>query len=127
MNIHDSNVLFIKWQTGHMTLLLDEFFPCNHSTLNKLLHKVIALDWENRDALKEKSISYLQERKADHVRKSLETCYFAQRGDIERNTESARQYCRIVLDTGKIPIAPHLYFTQFLDDNDPSERRIGMF
>lgn len=25
-----------------------------------------------------------------------------------------------------IPIAPHIYFTQFLDDDDPQERRLGL-
>jgi hypothetical protein len=48
-------------------------------------------------------------------------------GDIERNTESARRYSRFAIVMGYIPIAPHLLFPQFLDDNDPAERELGLF
>lgn len=48
------------------------------------------------------------------------------KGDIEHNIEQARQYCRRVIKTGKIPFAPHLYFPQFLDDTDPQERKQGI-
>lgn len=48
------------------------------------------------------------------------------RGDIEHNTEQARKYCRQVSELGKIPIAPHLYFPQFLNDADPVERTRGI-
>ena len=43
-------------------------------------------------------------------------------GDIETNTELARRYCRHVVDKGFIPIAPHLLFPQFMDDNNSEER-----
>lgn len=33
-------------------------------------------------------------------------------GDVERNQEKARTYCRFAVDSGCIPIAPHIYFTQ---------------
>lgn len=48
-------------------------------------------------------------------------------GDIERNTDSARRYSRFAVVMGCIPIAPHLLFTQFLDDSDPDERELGLF
>ena len=48
------------------------------------------------------------------------------RGDIEHNTELARKYCHQVSELGKIPIAPHLYFPQFLNDADPVEREKGI-
>ena len=48
------------------------------------------------------------------------------RGDVERNTERAREYCRQVYEAGYTPIAPHLYFTQFLNDDYPKERAAGM-
>jgi 3-mercaptopyruvate sulfurtransferase SseA len=48
------------------------------------------------------------------------------RGDYEQNIENAILYCREVIREGHIPIAPHLYFTQFLDDTIPSEREIGL-
>lgn len=48
------------------------------------------------------------------------------RGDYERNTELARQYCKHVTDKGFIPYAPHLLFTQFMDDTIPEQRATGM-
>jgi hypothetical protein len=35
-------------------------------------------------------------------------------GDTERNQENARTYCRFAVETGCVPIAPHIYFTQLL-------------
>ena len=40
--------------------------------------------------------------------------------------ERARRYCREIAMDGNIPIAPHIYFTQFLDDDNPIEREIGI-
>lgn len=50
------------------------------------------------------------------------------RGDIKKNIEKARNYCRdaVLLYPDVVPIAPHVYFTQFLDDNNPAERSLGM-
>ena len=48
------------------------------------------------------------------------------RGDIKTNKRKARSYCREALSKGHLPIAPHLYFPQFLDDDIPSERRFGL-
>lgn len=48
-------------------------------------------------------------------------------GDVERNTAAARRYCRFAADRGYIPIAPHLLYPQFLDDDDPNERELGLF
>ena len=48
-------------------------------------------------------------------------------GDVERNVAAARLYCRFAVDQGYIPIAPHLLFPQFLDDNRPDERELGLF
>ncbi len=49
------------------------------------------------------------------------------RGDLENNIECARKYCRFAIDSGYIPIAPHLLYPQFLDDDSPAEREIGKF
>lgn len=47
-------------------------------------------------------------------------------GDIENNIEKAKGYARFVVkECGAIPIAPHIYFTQFLDDTVPEERAFG--
>lgn len=48
-------------------------------------------------------------------------------GDIEGNTEVARRYSRFAVEAGYIPIAPHLLFPQFMDDDDPAERELGLF
>lgn len=48
-------------------------------------------------------------------------------GDVDANVENARRYCRFAVDKGYIPIAPHLLFTQFLNDNNPKERQLGIF
>jgi len=49
------------------------------------------------------------------------------RGNIEKNTASAQAYCRMAVERGCIPIAPHLLFPQFLDDSLEEERELGMF
>lgn len=48
-------------------------------------------------------------------------------GDIETNTEKARKYCRHAVDKGCIPIAPHLFFPQFMSDENPQERNLAIF
>lgn len=55
-------------------------------------------------------------------------CYICSpyRGDIERNTEYARELTRIALDSGYAPITPHLYLTQVINEEDPEERKKGM-
>lgn len=47
-------------------------------------------------------------------------------GDVERNTANAKRYCRFAVE-GCIPIAPHLYFPQFMDDNIISERNLALY
>lgn len=48
------------------------------------------------------------------------------RGDVERNVAKAHGYCRFAVTQGVIPLAPHIYFTQFLDDDIPEERLAGL-
>lgn len=43
-------------------------------------------------------------------------------GDTEHNTERAKGYCRFAVTKNTIPIAPHLLFPQFMDDDDPKQR-----
>ena len=47
-------------------------------------------------------------------------------GDIERNVENAKRYCRFALQNSAIPLAPHLLFPQFMDDEDPRERALAL-
>lgn len=48
-------------------------------------------------------------------------------GDVENNVKKAREYCRFAVDNNCIPIAPHLLFPQFMDDEDPMERETAIF
>ena len=48
-------------------------------------------------------------------------------GDISANQENARRYCRSVVERGGIPLAPHLYFPQFMDDGSGAERDLALF
>ncbi len=46
--------------------------------------------------------------------------------ELDHNIEVARSYCKRIAQTGNIPIAPHLYFPQFSNDNNRDEREFGM-
>lgn len=47
-------------------------------------------------------------------------------GDMEGNTERAREYSRFAVSKDCIPIAPHLLFPQFLEETDPVGRALGI-
>ncbi|WP_299966762.1 DUF4406 domain-containing protein [uncultured Oscillibacter sp.] len=47
-------------------------------------------------------------------------------GDVERNLDFARQACRYAISQDVTPFAPHLLYTQMLDDGDPAERQLGI-
>lgn len=48
-------------------------------------------------------------------------------GDRERNAQRARAFCRFAVSEHCIPIAPHLLFPQFMEEDDPAQRRLGIF
>jgi len=48
-------------------------------------------------------------------------------GEVARNQENARRYCRFAVDSGYIPLAPHIYFTQFMYDRIAKERELALF
>ena len=48
-------------------------------------------------------------------------------GDIERNIANTRRYCRFAVDSGSIPLAPHLLFPQFMDDSNEHDHGLAMF
>ncbi|SHI17622.1 DUF7768 domain-containing protein [Sporanaerobacter acetigenes] len=48
-------------------------------------------------------------------------------GDIEMNIKKARTFCRFAIEKNYIPLAPHLLFPQFMDDDDSKERELAMF
>ena len=47
-------------------------------------------------------------------------------GDVEQNLQFARQACRYAIAQGVTPFAPHLLYTQMLDDGSPEERQLGI-
>lgn len=48
------------------------------------------------------------------------------RGDIEKNVKKAQEYARKAAMMGVSPIVPHLLFPQFLKEEDPDERDLGI-
>ena len=46
--------------------------------------------------------------------------------ELKANLRLACDACTFAAVRGFIPVAPHLYFPQFLDDNKPAERTLGM-
>lgn len=47
-------------------------------------------------------------------------------GDIEKNTEFAKRACRHVMNEGHAFFAPHLLYTQILNDANIQERQAGL-
>lgn len=68
---------------------------------------------------------YGQQEKNGQTQAKVYVCS-AYAGDVEYNTVLARCYCDCIISSGAIPICPHIYFTQFLDDNIPESREMGM-
>lgn len=47
-------------------------------------------------------------------------------GDIKHNVDVALALCRIAVESGLAPFAPHLLYTQFLDESNPAQRDLGI-
>lgn len=45
---------------------------------------------------------------------------------IDENIAVAKKVCYIIIKNGNLPIAPHLYFPSFLQDDEESERSLGI-
>ena len=48
-------------------------------------------------------------------------------GEMVKNQKSIRTYCRFAVDAGYVPIAPHIYFPQFMNDRSSRERELTLF
>lgn len=48
------------------------------------------------------------------------------RGDVEFNQSNAKLYCKVIAEEGDMPIAPHIYFTQFMDDSIEEQRNLAL-
>ena len=66
-------------------------------------------------------------KKQDRKYRPLVYVCSAYSGDVTTNTEQAKQYCRFALEQGQIPLAPHLMFPLFMNDDDPTERELAIF
>lgn len=47
-------------------------------------------------------------------------------GNIERNVSVAKAFCCMAVEAGIAPFAPHLLYPQFMDDNNPAQRELGI-
>lgn len=47
--------------------------------------------------------------------------------DILNNERKARVFSKFAVRQGMIPLTPHLLYPQFMDENDPAERELGLF
>lgn len=43
------------------------------------------------------------------------------------NIMRTRKYCKFAVDRGRLPLAPHLYFPQFMSDADEREKAMSMY
>ncbi len=66
-------------------------------------------------------------KKAESYRPLVYICSPYSQGCINDNIENARRYSRFAVDSHCIPITPHIYFTQFMRDEIPDERKTAMF
>ena len=46
--------------------------------------------------------------------------------ELAENLERAKRASRLIARIGAVPLAPHIYGTQFLDDDIPEEREMGI-
>ena len=51
---------------------------------------------------------------------------YASKGNIHENVERAKKYSRKAVENMCIPVTPHIYFTQFMNDEVPIERAIAL-
>ena len=67
-----------------------------------------------------------QEEKAAKAFRPLVYICSPYSGNVESNIKSARRYSRFAVEMGYIPFTPHLLYPQFLDDDNPAERSLGL-
>ena len=48
------------------------------------------------------------------------------RGDVEKNVKTAKRMCRLATEKGYAAFAPHIFYTQFLDDDNAEHRKSGI-
>lgn len=99
---------------------------------NILTIYVTTEDWiddENLDCEDYELEGYEDSKSIDRLDNKIQKIYICSplRGNIDDNINKAKEYCKFVVAKMKaMPVCPHIYFTQFLDDNNELEREIGM-
>jgi len=87
------------------------------------------IDEDNLDCEDYELEGYEDNKSIDGLDNKIQKIYICSplRGNIEDNINKAKEHCKFVVTKMKaIPVCPHIYFTQFLDDNNELERQIGM-
>lgn len=60
---YDRGTVEIKWDTGHMMLILDNSFPSSDRWIKKLW-KTVAMDWEHKKEISEGIVEWLKKKEA---------------------------------------------------------------
>ena len=47
-------------------------------------------------------------------------------GNVRKNVEATKRFCRFAISQRCVPIAPHLLYPQILDDGDKEQRKLGL-
>ena len=68
-----------------------------------------------------------REERTARYRPLVYICSPYSHGCINANIENARKYSRFAVDRHCLPITPHIYFTQFMDDTVSEERETAVF
>ena len=68
--------LYIKWDTGQMTINCEAFFPATQNKLNVLL-KTIDLDWEHKEDILKQMLTFLKglEQDAEDKKKEIKKSF----------------------------------------------------
>ena len=46
--------------------------------------------------------------------------------EMIRNMNNTAEYCAAIVKEGAVPVAPHLYFPRFMNEDIPEDREFGM-
>ena len=68
-----------------------------------------------------------REERVARYRPLVYICSPYSHGCINTNIENARRYSRFAVDRRYLPITPHIYFTQFMDDTVSEEHETAIF
>ena len=89
-----------------------------------LLLKARGLLYEMSNHEAEVKLRELQ--KEESMEKVYVCSQYGSRGDKATNLEFAKFFCMLVIEEGKIPICPHLFYSPVLNDDVKAQRAAGM-